>query len=37
MLKLKIRQKCNRLRGAYIHCDTTLVNNQPLKKIMQLD
>ena len=28
---MKIGQHCNRLRVAYIHYDTTLINNEPLK------
>ena len=30
-VKLKIEQHCNRLRVAYIHCDTSLINNESLK------
>ena len=33
---MKTVSDCNRLRVAYIHCDTTLINNEPLKKYVYL-
>ena len=31
LVKLNIGEHCNRLRVTYIHCDITLINNEPLK------
>ena len=30
-VKLKNGEHCTRLRAAYIHCDTTLIYNEPFK------
>ena len=30
-VRLKRRLDCNRLLVVYIHCDTTLINNDPIK------
>ena len=35
-VNLKIEYHCNKLRVAYIHCDTTLINIEPLKNFMSI-